>query len=231
MKVYLLRFNDGEHVFYSEEPEAVADDALSDSAAPRNRGAREWCESKYKSWHASLQQSESGIGLRVRRMWEWLERRISSDEALLRRLRSASVVEIYYPTMITPEQAGQLWTSYLKSHGRYHLVWLVIDALGALATLPLIIMPGPNVLGYPLTYRAICHLLALRGAQNAKGDQVATTFLSSNALDNLLGGQDITSSEQVAYVAASFGLKDLDAFINRTAAKRESLRTAPLAVR
>ena len=92
MKVYLLSLDGGRCVFYSEGPETVAED---ETPAPRE-GVRGWAERRYKSLQAILTESEKGVGLRVRRVWEWLQKRIPPDEPALRALRGVRAVKLYH---------------------------------------------------------------------------------------------------------------------------------------
>ncbi len=224
MKIYLLNLGDERCVFYSEGPEAVAE--IESAAAPR-RGIRGWAERRYKSLQAVLTESEKGVGLRVRRIWEWLQKRIPPDEPMLRALRGVRAVVLHHPLIFTEEETRSLWTVYLKSRQGRHMFWFVINALVSPLTLLLAPLPGPNVIGYWFVYRSVCHLLARLGARNARSEQVSAEFLSTNALDGSFGAAD---SERIASLSSSFGLIGLDDFVKRTAAqKARARRKTPLA--
>ena len=224
MKVYLLSLDGGRCVFYSEGPETVAE---SDPAfvAPR-RGLRGWVERKFKSLQLILTESEKGVGLRVRRIWEWLQQRTAPDEPLLRSLRGASAVVVHHPPAYTEEEARRLWAEYLKARQGRHTYWAVINALTAPLTLVLTPLPGPNVIGYWIVYRVVCHWLARLGARSARGDGVTTEFRSTGALDGAFGEHD---HERIASLTDSFGLHGLEAFVKRIAA-RGARRKTPLPV-
>lgn len=231
MKIYLLHLNDGQQLFYSEGLEAVAEDSasasshLSQEASP---GLRVKLERKYKEWQTTLGKAESGMGLRARRIWEWLQQRISHDELLFRDLRSAAAIEFYHPTTMTNIQALAAWTNYLRRRRRYHLLWLTVDALIALLTVPLMVIPGPNIIGYPFAYRAICHGLALLGIRNAQRGEVTTILESLGVLDQSFGRDE----GQAARLAAILRLRNVEAFIKRVMAQQEETqRNAPLVVR
>ena len=224
MKVYLLNLDGGRCVFYSEGPEAVAE---SETAAPR-KGMRGWAERRYKSLQAVLTESEKGVGLRVRRVWEWLQKRIPPDEPLLRALRGVSAVVLNHPQTFTEEETRALWQAYLKSRQGRHMFWFIINALVSPLTLLLAPLPGPNVIGYWFVYRAVCHMLARLGARNARSEQVTTGFLANGELDGAFGAQD---EERIASLSSSFGLQGLDDFVKRTKAGQASARRkTPLAV-
>jgi hypothetical protein len=225
LNIFLLNLGDERCVFYSEGPEVVAE--LDEVVAPR-RGLRGWAERRYQSLQAVLTESEKGVGLRVRRIWEWLQKRIPPDEPMLRALRGVRSVVLHHPQTFTEEETLSLWTVYLKRRQGRHMFWFIINALVSPLTLLLAPLPGPNVIGYWFVYRAVCHLLARLGARNARSEQVSTELLSTDALDGSFG---VADNERIASLSSSFGLNGLDEFVKRVAAKKASARRkAPLAV-
>lgn len=226
MKVYLLSLDGERCVFYSEGPEVDAG-AESAAAEPR-RGLRGWVERKFRSLQLILTESEQGIGLRVRRVWEWLQKRTAPDEPMLRGLRGATAVALHHPPAYTEEEARRLWREYLKSRRGRHTFWAIANALTAPLTLVFTPLPGPNVIGYWVVYRAVCHWLARLGARNACGGQVTTEYHSTGALDGAFGEDD---HERIASLTTSFGLHGLEAFVKRIAATRaRARRKTPLPV-
>lgn len=224
MKIYLLNLDDGRCAFYSEGPEIVAE---TESAAPR-KGMRGWAERRYKGLQAILTESEKGVGLRVRRIWEWLQKRIPPDEPVLRALRGVNAIILHHPPTLAEEETRSLWLSYLKSRQGRHMFWFVINALVSPLTLLLAPLPGPNIIGYWFVYRSACHMLARLGARNARSEEVTTQFLANTELDGPLGAQD---EEKIARLSSSFGLQGLDDFVKRIMARKASARRkAPLAV-
>lgn len=223
MKVYLLPLGDDESLFYSEGAEVDAGEV--ELAEPRT-GVRGWAEQRYKSLQVVLNESERGVGLRVRRMWEWLQKRTAPDEPLLRSLRGAQAVELVYPASLTEDAARERWDDYLASRSRRHLFWLIINAIVIPLTLLLVPLPGPNLIGYWFVYRAVCHLLARLGSRRARHGEVATVFVASSELDDTFAAAD---DERIAQVEASFGLNGLGAYLQRATAKRTDERAARLA--
>lgn len=223
MKIYLLHIDGRGPVFYSEGPESIAEVVNS---APE-RGLRGRIERKYRDLQLAIRESEQGVGARMRRAWEWLHRRTSPDESLLRHLRSATAIEIFHPATITQEETRAAWGKYLASRQRRHIWWFIINFLISPLTILLVPIPGPNIIGYWFVYRAVCHFLALLGIRQATSGQITTAFYSSSALDT-----ELTESpdERTARIAAMFGLKDLDGFIKRNTVSREGTRGTPLPV-
>ncbi|HKQ52996.1 MAG TPA: hypothetical protein VJT74_11540 [Pyrinomonadaceae bacterium] len=226
MKVYLLSLDGGRCVFYSEGPEAAAESEAI-VPAPR-RGLRGWVERKFKSLQVILTESEKGVGLRVRRIWEWLQKRTAPDEPLLRGLRGASAVALHHAPAYTEEEARKLWHEYLKSRRGRHTYWAIANVLTAPLTLVFTPLPGPNVIGYWVVYRAVCHWLARLGTRNACGDAFTIQCHTTDALDGALGEND---HERIASLTSSFGLHGLENFVKRIAAKHaRARRKTPLAV-
>lgn len=226
MKVYLLSLDGGRCVFYSEGPEQAAESELV-SAVPR-RGLRGWVERKFKSLQILLTESEKGVGLRVRRIWEWLQKRTAPDEPLLRSLRGTSAVALHHPPTYAEEEAHNLWREYLKARQGRHAFWAIINAVTSPLTLVFAPLPGPNVIGYWLVYRSVCHWLARLGARNARRGAVTIEFHSTGALDGTFGEND---HERIASLTNSFGLHGLEAFVQRVAAEQaRARRKTPLAV-
>jgi hypothetical protein len=213
LKIYLLSLEGERYIFYSEGPETAAE---TEVVAPR-RGLRGWAERRYKSLQALLTESEKGVGLRVRRVWEWLQKRIPPDEPVLRALRGVQAVELYHSPTLTAAETRDLWTVYLKSRQGRHMFWFVVNLLVSPLTLVLAPLPGPNVIGYWFVYRSVCHLLARLGARNARSEQVTIAFHSTRALAGSFGAKD---EERIATLSSSFGLPGLNDFIKRTAAKQ-----------
>jgi hypothetical protein len=222
VKVYLLLLGDEECLFYSEGPELTS---VDEASAP-SEGVRGWAEQKYKSLQTVLTESESGVGLRVRRAWEWLQRRTAPDEPLLRSLRGAKAIELVHPASLSEDEVCEQWKCYLKSRKRRHTFWLVVNALFSPLTLLLAPVPGPNVIGYWFVYRAVCHLLARLGIRRTLGGEITTKLVASSELDGTFAE---ANDEQIANVEASFGLKALGAYLERTAGKRNDERAARLA--
>jgi hypothetical protein len=102
------------------------------------------------------------------RVLAWLLRLIHADESMLRHLRTATSVDLLHPPELPPQQARELWSSMLRRGRRRHVFWLVVDAVIAPLSIVLAPLPGPNVVGYWILFRVVCHWLAFRGAARAQ---------------------------------------------------------------
>jgi hypothetical protein len=211
--LYLIPFDAEGPVFYAEGP--ARDDHRS-SHAPTG-GMRGWLERKFRSMQTALHRSRGGMGQRLRRLWGWLQRRISPDEPLLRRLRRAGTGVIHHPSRLSSEEAATAWRNYLAGRRGRHLVGLVLNLAISPLTLLLVPLPGPNVVGFWFVYRATCHALALLGIQRAAGPQVTTSFQPSDDLDAAPGE---SPEDWAARISASHNLAGLGEFLRRIEAAR-----------
>ncbi|WP_435005460.1 hypothetical protein P12x_003327 [Tundrisphaera lichenicola] len=133
---------------------------------------------------------------------------------MLRRLRTTSSIILHHPRSLTMEQTRSAWKSYLAGRRRHHRIWLAIDLLISPLSVILTPIPGPNVIGYWFVYRSICHALALIGVRRASGPGMITLLHASEALDELIGG------EQVASIGEQLGLRRLEDFLCQVETKR-----------
>lgn len=216
MNVYLLRTSTGQTVFYANgRKDGEVEESPVESEG--RQGALRAVGRRYTAMQKLLKESERGVGLRMRRMWEWLDRRTSPDEGWLRALRTASHVELFYPAdKFTEEEARTLWRKYLADRSRRHAFWFVMNFVIAPLTLVLALVPGPNLIGYWFTYRALCHVLVLLGIRSGK--QSAARFEPSTMLSVPLGGGG--DAEHMARIEQHFGLKDLGVYVHRTVGDR-----------
>lgn len=224
MKVFLLRVNDERAIFYGENREEER--PLFDESAETS-GVRALLSRKYADMQRLLRESESGIGLHMRRVWEWLHRRTAPDEPLLRSLRGAedAPIELLHPADLSGAQAAELWTEYLHRRRRRSTLWLIVNLLITPITLLLAPFPGPNIIGYWFTYRAICHALALLGIRRA--NDVGVNSQATSALNFYL---DDTDEERLASLSQTYELKELNSFVARMMRKRRAPHDEKLAV-
>ena len=215
VNVYMIPLGAAGSVFYSEGP--IRDDAHP-SHEPKG-GPRGWLERRFRSMQTALHHSEGGMGFRLRRVWEWLQRRIPPDEPLLRRLRKAGMVAVYHPSTLSREEARAEWRNYLAGRRGRHVLGLTLNLAISPLTVLLVPVPGPNVIGFWFVYRTVCHTLALLGIHRASGDRVTTAFRPTADLDEA-PGEGVRS--RATRLAASHGLTGLGAFLGRVAAATDA---------
>ena len=208
MKVYLLALDDVASVFYFE------DDSADDTAAVHRRGMRGWVERTIGRIRSSLRHPKGWLGQKLRRAWDWLQRRMHPDEPLLAALRGAATIEVYHPSSLPGREARLVWSDHLRRGRRRHLPWLVFDTILSPLSILLAPLPGPNVIGYWFAYRAVHQLLMLVGIRRALNGRVETTFHPVAGLGPSIGGGD---EEWLTRAETQYKLKGLHDFVARIA--------------
>ncbi|HEX8201963.1 MAG TPA: hypothetical protein VF590_15920 [Isosphaeraceae bacterium] len=217
MKVYLLTMDSGRRLFYAEGVDAP--EADGDATSPRT-GLRGWLDRMSRRWHEAGQGPQEGVGRRLRLAWHWLHRRLAPDEALLKHLGRAPRIDLYHPGTLAEPEAARLWRQYLARRRLRHAIWLVVCLLLSLLSVLLMVIPGPNVLGYWFVYRAVCHLRVVIGVRRGLGNQVPTLLHPTTALDP---AAELTEIQWLARVARHYRLRGLGEFLARAAPERTDL--------
>jgi hypothetical protein len=212
LKVLVLQTKEDGLLFYGENSEARD----GESEAPSRKGLITWVEQQYLKLERFLNQSERGLGLKLRRAWNWLHRFTGPDEAFLRSLRNQDQIELFYPQTLDPQFVLESWRRYISAKGRKHTVWLIVDTVISPVTLLLTPIPGPNLLGYWIAYRAFCHLLAVLGVRRAQDLVSSTTLIPEGLLDEF--GATYSQSA-VSRLAEEFEFSGLSDFLNRATGK------------
>ena len=222
--MYLVPIGSGRFELYTEP----ADDA-TDPAAPREplgfwgRTLRRL----HERWHetARAAHAETGAGPpagRLARMRDWLVRRIAesiAEQRTLWSLRGVTAAAFVHPANLSTESAAAIRARLLAHARRHHGWWLIANLLGVAITAALILLPGPNLIGYYFVFRAIGHWLSWRGAGQAL-DQIAWTPRPEEALTELGDLAPLPREERagrVAALAARLQLPRLATFFDRVA--------------
>nr|WP_303652720.1 hypothetical protein [Paludisphaera mucosa] len=97
---------------------------------------------------------------------------------------TAESIAIRHPASMPEKKARSAWKRYLTARASTHLFWLIVDGILAPVTgLALWLLPGPNVVGFWFTYRAINHYTIVRAIRRARWRPPPTTFEADEALD------------------------------------------------
>jgi hypothetical protein len=169
----VLRIQPDGRPAFAAEPSRHRD---GEDEAPHGTGFRAWVHRTYHRFQDATERSESGVGRQTRRLFDWLRRFVSPDEPMLRRLRRAEEIRLHHPSTMAPDEARSAWDAYLSGRRRHHVLWFVVDLVVSALTIPLAVLPGPNVFGYWFVYRAACHALALLGIRRAKRQAAAISL-------------------------------------------------------
>lgn len=210
MKVFLLPLDhQRSSVFYSEDED---EDAAAGDPSPGRPGLLGWFRRTARGVKSSLKHPEGRFARKVKQTWDWLHRRMQPDERLLAALRSAPGITVYHRPSLSGDAVRDLWFAYLRRRFRRSLPWLIFHTLLAPVAVLLTPLPGPNVIGYWFAYRAVHHLLVLRGIRRVLSGRVETTFAPVVGLD--ASGQPADRS-WLSRAATEFELKGLHDFVER----------------
>jgi K+-H+ exchange-related protein len=222
--VYLVPIGSGRFELYTEPAEDVPDGAAPPEAAGFwSRTLRRL----HDRWHVAAQaaHAEPGAGEpagRLARARDWMVRRIAesiAEQRTLWSLRSVDSASFVHPDNLSSESAAAIRLTLLAHARRHHGWWLIANLAGVAITAALVLLPGPNLIGYYFVFRAIGHFLSWRGARQAL-DQIAWTPRPEQALTELGDLAPLPREERagrVAALASRLRLPRLAAFFDRVA--------------
>jgi len=204
--VYLVPIGSGRFELYTEP----ADDA-PDRATPHEPAAF-WSRTfrrLHDRWHdtARAAHAEPGGGPpagQLARARDWLVRRIAesiAEQRTLWSLRGVASASFVHPANLSSESAAAIRVRLLAHARRHHGCWLIANLIGVAITAVLVLLPGPNLIGYYFVFRAIGHFLSWRGARQAL-DQIAWTPRPEEALTELGDLAPLPREERAGRVAA-----------------------------
>jgi hypothetical protein len=148
----------------------------------------------------------------------WVAESIA-EQRLLWQLRGRADATLVHPDDLTDAQADQLLRRSLRRDWERHRFWMIVDALGGAGSVLLILLPGPNLIGYYFMFRIVGHFFSLRGARNGLL-KVAWTRRASDALTtvrSVVGDPPESREPVVREVALALRLEHLASFFQRTA--------------
>jgi hypothetical protein len=152
------------------------------------------------------------------RSMRWVAESIA-EQRLLWQLRGKDEALLVYPFDLTEAQARQLLKRSLQRDWEKHRFWLAVDLIGAAGSALLILVPGPNFIGYYFVFRIVGHYFSLRGARRAMTvvTWTAQPSLPLGQLRPLLAEAPDARAEQVRQIAAALDLEHLASFFQRSA--------------
>ena len=107
----------------------------------------------------------------VKQAYQRLMDKLDYHERLCSQLRDAPDLQVYHPSKIDSAEAQERLRAFLEARLSKHSRWFRIDAvlalLGGIVGLPLIPLPGPNILFFYPAARSLGHYLARKGAKHA----------------------------------------------------------------
>ncbi len=164
-------------------------------------------------------QGNDGLFARFKaRGLAWIADTIAAQR-LLWALRQAQSATLTYPADLSQDDADDRTRRVLERDAGRHRWWLGIDSLLLACTALLILLPGPNVVGYYFAFRVVGHYLSWRGARHGL-DTLEWHCTPSVPLADLRSAIDMAPAQRLhrlREVASSLRLNDLPTFIERVA--------------
>lgn len=225
MQVFLIPIGRDAYEPYFEAPDDTADDDPTAETSwfgrlrRRLRDMLREAEAERHRRHESGVRTRAGVLQRTqRKVMRWIVER-AAEQRLLWHLRTATAATLEAPDDLVPDEALAILKRGLKRDADRHLRWFLVHAVGLIGSIALILIPGPNVLGYFFTFTTVGHLLAWRGAAHGlKG--VAWQVAGSPILAELRTALALESPDRerrVHAVAERLGLQHLATFVERLA--------------
>jgi hypothetical protein len=233
MDVFLVPVGRDAYELYCEhvdEPEV--------HAAPPPTGFMTWLKSpstfyawlKYR-FHQMLTEAERerrhGYAAAERHTWlqrakrramRWVAESIA-EQRLLWNLRRHASATLHYPHDMSAEEATAVMRQQLARDYDKHRLWLAVNSVLMAGSAALILIPGPNIIGYYFAFRVVGHFFSVRGAKNGLG-KVIWTPAASDPLTELRWALSLEPAGRLRHaedVASRLRLEHLATFFQRTA--------------
>jgi hypothetical protein len=142
-----------------------------------------------------------------------------AEQRLLWYLRHQEEARLHFPSDMTADRAMEIARTALARDRDRHLRWLVIDSILMILSGALIILPGPNLIGYYFAFRVVGHFLAWRGARQGL-DCVRWDLVPSEPLADLRRAIGLGPSQRERHlidIASRLRLDHLVTFVERVA--------------
>jgi Mitochondrial K+-H+ exchange-related len=146
----------------------------------------------------------------------WIAESVA-EQRLLWNLRRADRATFMFPNDMVPADAVAVLRKQLGKDFDKHRFWLAIDSLLMVGSAALIVIPGPNALGYFFAFRVVGHFFSVRGARRGL-DVVEWDNVPSAPLTDLRRALDldpVTRLEWAERVASTLHLDHLPSFFQR----------------
>jgi hypothetical protein len=222
--VYLVPIGAERFELYTEPPDEAAGAAHEPDSFWRRKARQlqdRWHHAVHAAHAAHAARGDAPPG-RVAHARDWVVRHIAesiAEQRTLWSLRGVTSASFIYPADLTDASAAAIRARVLGRARRHHGVWLLVNFAAAAATAVLVLLPGPNVIGYYFVFRVIGHFLSWRGARQAL-DRTAWRGRPEPALTELAGLARLprdARADAVAQIGERLHLPRLAAFFDRVA--------------
>ena len=217
MRIYFIHVYRRHWEFY---PEEHVEESFDIEAEEAQRSWMRWVRNSVSRAWKSVEEAESGVRGRIRKVIDSLNSRVDPTEPMLRRIHAARTVEITYPSGISPHYVRRRLRLLLLNKTSIHRRWIYINTAILPLTMALTVIPGPNIFLAWNGYRLFSHIRAMRGGQRALTGQVPVTFTPSDELNDLLVPEEPLikplDHEMAATIGNRFAIPGLVDYLQRT---------------
>lgn len=232
MTVYLVPVGNQRYQLYVEiAPEEAGADA------PATEGAG-WIARQVQRFRAMLAEAEQD---RLRRergeestgsgLWKWILAKMAeaiAEQRLLWHLRHQTQAEVLHPDDMSGDAALKEVRAEFGRDMSKHLRWLIIDSVLVAITGPvLFLVPGPNVVSWYFTFRAIGHFFSWRGARKGlnKVEWQPAASAPLSLVRSALGLEPHARRLKLLEIGDMLELRHLAAFVERVFARRNGAKS------
>lgn len=223
MNVYLVPASASRYALYCE---ARAAPVSPDDPAPSTLWAR-----VVASFKRAVDEGEAEThGLQApegrSRLRRLITRKLAeavAEQRLLWHLRYETTVTLLHPDTLGSAEAIAIVRGELANDYARHRRWLVVDTLATLVTGPVFFfIPGPNVVSWYFSFRAVGHFFSMKGARRGLSVIEFTPQPSEalSAVASALEAEGVARVDQLERAAIALGLDRLPAFVERIADDR-----------
>jgi hypothetical protein len=142
-----------------------------------------------------------------------------AEQRLLWRLRHEDSARLHFPSDIAADRAEAIMRSALTSDRDRHFRWLCIDGVLLILSGALVLVPGPNLIGYYFAFRVVGHFLSWRGARKGL-ERVKWELVASEPLSDLRRAMTLAPLQRerrLVDIASRLQLDHLATFVERVA--------------
>lgn len=222
--VYVIPIGRDQYELYCEPsvepPSEVAGEPTAGIVGRFRRRFVEMIRAAEERQRDALPAAKSWLGRMQDRSLGWVAQRIA-EQRLLWSLRRQTSARAAHPDDMTFDDVMTLVRRSLRRDYERHRLWLAIDAVGLIASGPIAIIPGPNVLAYYFTFRVFGHWLSMRGASQGL-HRITWSGRPCPPLTELRGLASLEPSareERIEDIANRLRLQHLPIFLARVAAR------------
>ena len=143
-----------------------------------------------------------------------------AEQRLLWHMRRQTAATAVHPADLDPAQVSQIVRASMQADYEKHLRWFIVNLILTILSGALIVVPGPNVIGYYFVFRLVGHYFSMRGARQALKN-VHWEQRPSDALADLRPLAPLDCNERrplVDAIAEQLQLEHLRRFFDRVAA-------------